>query len=52
MIMNEEYEFSKDFMQDIVNIVDFCIANKTDSTTIEFDINGKTLVIDMNFSIK
>lgn len=47
-----EYEFSKDFMQDVANILELCKENKTDSITIALDVGENVLIVDMSFRIK
>ena len=50
--MNKEYTFSQEFMFEMANLLELCEKNKTDSMNISFDIGGKTLTIDISFSIK
>lgn len=45
-------EFSEGFMQDIADLLEFCLENKTDGMELCFDINGNALKIDITFEIK
>lgn len=45
-------EFSKGFMQDLADLLDYCRENETDNLALEFTINGTVLVMDMTFSVR
>lgn len=45
-------EFSEGFMQDIADLLEYCLENKTDGMELCFDINGNTLKVDIAFEIK
>lgn len=47
-----DYKFSNEFLQDIANILEICMEKNTNSISVEFEINGKTLGIDMTFNVK
>ncbi len=49
---NMEHEFSDGFMQDIAFLLESCSENKASSTSLEFNIGGKELTIDMTFKIR
>lgn len=44
-------EFSEGFMQDIADLLEFCLENKTDGMELCFNINGSTLKVDITFEI-
>lgn len=44
-------EFSDGFMQDIAELLQVCLENKTDNIELYFNINGKTLKMDITFEI-
>ena len=44
-------EFSEGFMQDIADLLEVCSENKTDNIELYFNINGKTLKMDITFEI-
>lgn len=46
-----EKEFSEGFMHDIADLLDMCVAGGTDSIELKFNVNNKTLRIDITFSI-
>lgn len=41
--------FSQDFMNDLVDVIEVCMKNNTDNIQMEFDIGGNTLLVDMTF---
>ena len=43
--------FSEGFMQDIADLLEYCVENKTDSVELNFEINGTKLQVDIAFSI-
>lgn len=45
-------EFSKGFVQDIGDLLEFCKNNETDNVSLKMDISGHTLVMDIQFKIK
>lgn len=47
-----EHEFSHGFMQDIAFLLESCWENKASSTSLEFNIGGRELIIDIAFKIK
>lgn len=48
----KDMEFSEEFMHDIAKVMEQCANNNTDSCSVKFDINGKTLLVDFTFKIK
>jgi hypothetical protein len=44
-------EFSEGFMQDLADLLEFCMENKTDSMELDFNYGGKHLKVDITFSI-
>lgn len=44
-------KFSVGFMEDIGNILEFCRDNETDNVSLEIDVGGHTLVVDIQFKI-
>lgn len=47
-----EYDFSEGFMTDIAKLMNECVKENTDGCSLEFDINGKTLLVEFNFKVK
>lgn len=45
-------EFSNGFMQDLADLLEFCMKNKTDSMELDFDYGGKHLKVDITFSVR
>lgn len=45
-------EFSEGFMHDIADLLKMCSDNNTDNMELEFDIGGKTLNVNITFSIQ
>lgn len=44
-------EFSEGFMHDITDLLEICDRNNTDSIELSIEINGKILVIGMDFDV-
>jgi len=44
-------EFSKEFMQDLGDLLEYCAENNTDTLELDFDVNGKPLKVEITFSI-
>ena len=44
-------EFSEGFMNDIADLLKFCMKNNTNNIELNFNINGRELNIDITFSI-
>ena len=44
-------KFSKDFMNDIADLLELCMENNTNNIELNFNINGRELNIDITFSI-
>ena len=45
-------EFSEGFMQDIAELLELCADNEIDGVELDFNINGKTLTLDLTFSVR
>lgn len=45
-------EFSNGFMQDIADLLEFCLETKQDNLELAFDVNGSTLKINIAFEIQ
>lgn len=45
-------EFSAEFMQGLGRILEICKDGNTDNVSLEFDVNGHTLITDIQFRIK
>lgn len=45
-------EFSEGFMQDLADLLELCMKNKTDSMELDFDYSGKHLKVDISFSVE
>lgn len=45
-------EFSDGFMQDLGDLLELCMKNKTDSVELDFDYSGKHLKVDITFSVR
>ena len=52
--MNKETdrEFSEGFIRDLGSILQLCADGNTDSITLQFEINGKQLHVDMTFYVE
>lgn len=44
-------EFSEGFMHDIADLLELCMKNKTDNVDLNFDIDDKTLGVNITFSV-
>ena len=44
--------FSNGFMQDIADLLEACMENKTDNVDLDFEINGIHLGVNITFSIR
>ena len=44
-------EFSEGFLHDMADLMDLCVKNETDTTSLMFDFNGTLLNVDITFSI-
>lgn len=49
---NMDKNFSNGFMQDIADLLEVCMENKTDNVDLNFDINGVHLGVNITFSIR
>lgn len=49
--MSNRKEFSDGFMQDIADLLEWCVKNQTDSIGLTFNIDGKVLDLDITFSV-
>lgn len=47
-----ETVFSDGFMQDIANLLEFCLETKRDNVELFFNINDSTLKINIAFEIE
>ena len=47
-----EKEFSEDFMQDLADLLQYCMENKTDSVKLGFDYDKTYLQVDITFSVR
>ena len=47
-----EKEFSEGFMQDLADLLQYCMENKTDSVELGFDYRKSHLQVDITFSVK
>ena len=45
-------EFSEGFMQDIADLLELCMKNKTNNIELNFNINGRELNMDITFSVR
>lgn len=45
-------KFSEGFIKDLGYVLECCKENNTDNISLELDINGKTLIADIQFRIK
>ena len=50
--MTTTYDLSEGFMTDIAKLMNECVKENTDGCSLEFDINGKTLLVEFNFKVK
>ncbi len=48
----EDLAVNKGFLTGLYDIMGRCIQNNTDNTSIEIDLNGYVLVVDIKFSHK
>lgn len=46
-----ETSFSEGFLHDIADLLELCMKNDTDNLEIRLPINGKTLKVEIAFSI-
>lgn len=44
-------KFSEGFLHDMADLIDLCMENDTDNLEVKIPINGKTLNIEICFSI-
>lgn len=44
-------EFSEDFMNNMMDLLEMCVKNNTDNVDLLFDINGKKLNMHITFSV-
>ena len=49
--MSDRKDFSDGFMQDIADLLELCMKDKTDSIGLTFEINGNVLDVDITFSV-
>ena len=47
-----EKEFSEGFMQDLADLLQYCMENKTDSVELGFDYDKTYLQVNITFSVK
>lgn len=47
-----EKEFSAEFLQEIADLIDFCGVNNTDSVELRLNVSGKTLKVEITFSVE
>lgn len=52
MIKIEDKDFSEGFMHDLADLIDRSMEIGTDNIEVVFDVNGKTLSVEMTFSVK
>ena len=52
--MNKETdrEFSEGFIRDLGSILQLCADGNTDCITLQFEVNGKQLHVDMKFYVE
>lgn len=43
---------SKEFWKDMAGIMAYCMENDTQNCELEVEVNGKILVVELNFKIK
>lgn len=48
---DKSMEFSKEFVDDLMKILEYSIENKTDGGYLEFDVDGTKLGVDIRFTI-
>lgn len=44
-------KFSEGFLRDLGDVLELCMNGNTDSITLQFEVNGKQLHVDMTFYI-
>lgn len=49
---NTDKEFSDGFMQDLADLLQYCMENNTDSVELGFYYNEKRLQVDITFSVR
>lgn len=49
--MDDYKEFSKEFMQDLLDVLKRCAGNGTDNCTVQFDLDGTLLDVKITFSV-
>ena len=49
---NMDKNFSNGFMQDIADLLEVCMKNKTDNVDLDFEINRIHLGVNITFSIR
>lgn len=47
-----EKEFSEGFMQDLANLLQYCMENKTDSVKLGFNYDKTYLQVDITFLVR
>lgn len=52
--MNKETdkEFSEGFLHDLADVLQLCMDGNTDSITLQFEVNGRRLHVDMTFYVE
>ena len=47
-----EKEFSEGFMHDLADLLQECGKNQTDNVSLEFEVGGKLLDVNITFSVR
>lgn len=45
-------KFSEGFLRDLGDVLQLCMDGNTDSITLQFEVNGKQLTVDMTFYVE
>lgn len=52
MMIDVQKEFSRDFQKNLLDLLEMCYENETDSCTLTFEYPSALLEIDFTFSVK
>lgn len=48
----EELDVTEEFVESLAKMLEICVKNQTDRVNVELDVNGKTLNVELTFTMK